>query len=101
MKKILLRMKLTISILLLMFLQVSAKVHSQERLTLTEKGISWERFFELLEKRGNYTFLYKNDVLPHKQKIDVAVVDQTIPEILETVFRNSPLSYQLFSGNLI
>ena len=101
MKKIALRMKLSFSILLLTFLQVSAKVHSQERLTLTEKGITWERLFELLEKRSQYTFLYKNDVLPAKQKIDVAVVDQTIPEILETVFRNSPLSYQLFSGNLI
>src|ERR1700761_5895316 len=101
MKKILLRMKLSISFLLLTFLQVSAKVHSQERLTLTEKGISWERLFDLLEKQSHYTFLYKNDVLPSKQKIDVAVVNQTIPEILETVFKNSPLSYQLFSGNLI
>ena len=101
MKKILLGMKLSISILLLTFLQVSAKVHSQDRLTLTEKGISWERFFELLEKKSNYTFLYKTDVLPHKQKIDVVVVDQTIPQILETVLRNTPLSYQLLSGNLI
>jgi len=101
MKKIFLGMKLSICILLLTFLHVSAKVLSQDRLTLTEKGISWERFFELLEKKGNYTFLYKTDVLPHKQKIDVVVVDQTIPQILETVLHNTPLSYQLLSGNLI
>jgi len=101
MKKIILRMKLTISILLLTFLQVSAKVHSQERLTLTEKGISWERFFELLEKRSNFTFLYKNDVLPPHQKIDVAVVDRTIPQILETVLHNTPLTFQLLAGNLV
>ncbi len=94
-------MKLSICILLVTFLQVSAKVHSQERLTLTEKQISWERLFDLLQKKSHYTFLYKNDVLPARQKIDVAVVNQTIPEILETVFRNSPLSYQLLSGNLI
>src|SRR5579871_1247726 len=101
MKKILLRMKLTISFLLLTLLQVSAKVHSQEKLTLTEKGISWERLFDLLEKRSHYTFLYKNDVLPARQKLDVSVVEQTIPQILETVFRNSPLSWQLLGGNLI
>lgn len=94
-------MKLTISLLLLMFLQVSAKVHSQEKLTLTEKAISWERLFDLLEKRGHYTFVYKNDVLPSRQRIDVTAVDQTIPQILETVFRNSPLTYQVLSGDLI
>jgi len=101
MKKILLRMKLSISILLLTFLQVSAKVHSQDRLTLTEKGISWERFFLLLERHSNYTFLYKNDVIPRGQKIDVAAVNETIPEILEKVLRNTPMSYQLLAGNLV
>src|ERR1700761_2200537 len=101
MKKILVRMKLTISLVLLMFLQVSAKVHSQEKLTLTEKAISWERFFDLLEKRSHYTFVYKNDVLPSRQKIDVTAVDQTIPQILETVFRNSPLTFSVLSGDLV
>jgi len=97
----LLRMRLSFAILLLTFLQVSAKVHSQEKITIDEKGITWERFFQLMEKRSNYTFLYKDDVLPREQKIDVSFTDRTVPQILDEVLRNSNLSYQLLSGNLI
>jgi len=97
----LLRMRISFTILLLTFLQVSAEVRSQEKITLDEKGITWERFFQLMEKHSNYTFLYKDDVLPRDQKIDVNVTDRTVPQILDEVLRNSGLSYQLLSGNLV
>lgn len=99
--EILLRMKLATALLLLTFLQVSAKVHSQDRITLSEKGISWTQFFDLLQKKSNYTFVYKDDILPREEKIDVAEVDRTVPQILDKVLRNSQLSYQLINGNLV
>src|ERR1700733_12159002 len=88
-KKILLRMKLSFSLLLLTFLHVSAAVHSQDKLTLNEKSISWEKLFDLLEKKSNYTFLYKDNVLPRKEKIDVQADELTVPQILDNVFRHS------------
>lgn len=99
--EILLRMKLAIALLLLTFLHVSAKVHSQDRITLSEKGISWAQFFDLLQKKSNYTFVYKDEVLPRQEKIDVAVVDRTVPQILENVLRNSTLTFQVLKGNLV
>lgn len=99
--EILLRMKLAIALLLLTFLQVSAKVHSQDRITLSEKGISWAQFFDLLQKKSNYTFVYKDEVLPRQEKIDVSEVDRTVPQILEKVLHNSTLAYQVLSGNLV
>jgi TonB-linked SusC/RagA family outer membrane protein len=99
--EILLRMKLSFALLLLTFLHVSAKVHSQDRITLTEKGISWAQFFDLLQKKSSYTFVYKDDILPRQEKIDVAAVDRTVPQILENVLRNSPLTYQVLNGNLV
>jgi len=54
----LLRMKLSFALMLLTFLQVSASVHSQDRLTMNVKQIGWQSFFDLLEKESNYTFLY-------------------------------------------
>ncbi|HXO75107.1 MAG TPA: TonB-dependent receptor plug domain-containing protein, partial [Puia sp.] len=93
-------MKLSLAFLLL-FMQVSANVRSQDKLTITEKGISWVQFFDLLQKKSNYTFAYKDETLPRKEKFDVAVVDRTVPQILDNVLRNSPLSYQLMAGNLI
>jgi TonB-linked SusC/RagA family outer membrane protein len=99
--EILLRMKLAIALLLLTFLQVSAKVHSQDRITLSEKGISWAQFFDLLQRKSNYTFVYKDEVLPRQERIDVAEVDRTVPQILDKVLRKSPLTYQVLTGNLV
>jgi TonB-linked SusC/RagA family outer membrane protein len=100
-EKILLRMKLSISLLLLTFLHVSATVHSQDKLTLTAKNINWEKLFDLLEKKSNYTFLYKDNVLPRKDRIDVEAADLTVPQILDNVFRNTKLSYQVLSSRLV
>src|ERR1700738_4064679 len=99
--KILLRMKLTFSLLLLAFLHVSATVYSQDKLTLTAKSISWEKLFDLLEKKSTYTFLYKDNVLPRREKIDVEASELTVPQILDNVFRNTKLTYQVLSSHLV
>jgi TonB-linked SusC/RagA family outer membrane protein len=100
-KKMLLRMKLSFALMLLTFLQVSARVHSQDRLTMNVKQIGWQSFFDLLEKKSNYTFLYKDNVLPHDEKIDVEVSELTVPQILDIAMRRSPLAYQLLPNRLI
>jgi TonB-linked SusC/RagA family outer membrane protein len=100
-KKIVLRMKLSSCLLLLTFLQVSAHVRSQDRLTITLKNIGWSSFFDLLEKKSNYTFVYKDNVLPRNEKIDVEARALTVPEILDNVLRRSPLRYQLLPNRLV
>lgn len=100
-KKIALRMKLSSCLLLLTFLQVSAHVHSQDRLTITIKNIAWSSFFDLLEKKSNYTFVYKDNVLPRNEKIDVDAKALTVPEILESVLKTSPLKFQVLPNRLV
>jgi TonB-linked SusC/RagA family outer membrane protein len=100
-KKTLLRMNLSSCLLLLTFLQVSAHVHSQDKLTMNVQRIGWQPFFDLLEKESNYTFVYKDNVLPRNEKFDVDVKDLTVPQILDVVFRNSDLSYQQLTNRMI
>jgi TonB-linked SusC/RagA family outer membrane protein len=100
-KKILLLMRLTSCLLLVTFLHVSANVRSQDKLTVNVRQIGWQPFFDLLEKKSNYTFLYKDNVLPGHDKFDVEVSEMTVPQILDNVMRNSPLSYQLMPNRLI
>ncbi len=100
-KKTLLRMNLSSCLLLLTFLQVSAHVHSQDKLTMNVKSIGWQPFFDLLEKESNYTFVYKDNVLPRNEKIDVDVKDLTVPQILDIVFQHTALSYQQLANHLI
>ena len=100
-KKIVLCMKLSSCLLLLTFLQVSAHVRSQDRLTMTIRNIGWQSFFDLLEKKSNYTFLYKDNALPRNEKIDVEARALTVPEILDNVLRRSALSYQVLPNHLV
>ena len=100
-KKILLRMKLSSCLLLLTFLQVSAHVRSQDKVTVNVKSIGWQSFFDLLEKKSSFTFLYKDNALPHNEKIDVEAKELTVPQILDNVLRHSVLSYQLLPNHLV
>jgi TonB-dependent starch-binding outer membrane protein SusC len=100
-KKILLLMRLTSCLLLVTFIHVSAHVRSQDKLTVNVHQIGWQPFFDLLQKKSNYTFLYKDNVLPSHDKFDVEVSELTVPQILDNVLRNSPLSYQLMANHLI
>ena len=97
----LLCMRLTSCLLLLTFLHVSANVRSQEKLTVNVRNIGWQPFFELLQTKSNYNFLYKDNILPRNDKFDVAVSELTVPQILDAVLRNSPLTYQLLPNRLI
>jgi hypothetical protein len=100
-KKMLLCMRLTSYLLLLTFLHVSAHVRSQDKLTVNVRHIGWQPFFELLQTKSNYTFLYKDNTLPRNEHFDVAVSELTVPQILDAVLRNSPLTYKLLPNRLI
>jgi len=100
-KKILLLMRLTSCLLLVTFLHVSANVRSQDKLTVNVRQIGWQPFFDLLQKKSSYTFLYKDNVLPRHDKFDVDASELTVPQILDNVLRNSPLSYRMLANHLI
>ena len=99
-KEILLCVKLTTAILLFALLHVSAAVHSQEKINLNVKNVSFDKLFDLLEKKSTYTFLYNNQAIP-SQTVDVNVKEVTVPQILSDVLKNSGLSFRILSQNLI
>ncbi len=99
-KEILLCVKLTTAFLLFALLHVSAAVHSQEKINLNVKNVSFDKLFDLLEKKSTYTFLYNNQAIPN-QTVDVNVKAVTVPQILSDVLKNSGLSFRVLPQNLI
>ena len=93
-------MKITTIILFATFLQLSAKSFSQERLSLEYKNVNLEKVFKAIGKKSDYTFLYKNNMIPNK-RIDVNATDMSIPEILDQVLAGTTLSYKILSNKLI
>jgi hypothetical protein len=77
-KKILLFVKLTFSVLLIALLHVSAAVRSQEKLNINVKNVNLEKLFDLLEKKSNYSFLYNNQAIPDKV-INAELKELTVP----------------------
>lgn len=93
-------MKLTCILLLVTLIHVSARVHSQEKLDLNVKNVNLEKFFELLEKRSSYTFLYSDQAIPNKV-VNIDVKDYTVLQILDFTLRNTGLSYRVLSDKLV
>ncbi|MFI5157971.1 MAG: SusC/RagA family TonB-linked outer membrane protein [Sphingobacteriales bacterium] len=99
-KKTLLYVKLTFTLILLTLLHVSAKVHSQDKINLNVKNVSFDKLFDLLEKKSNYTFLYNNQAIPDGT-VNVDVKNISVPQILNTALANTGLSFRILSQKLI
>lgn len=99
-KKILLCVKLTCVFILLTLLHVSAKVRSQEKLNLNVKNVNLEKFFDLLERKSNYSFLYNNQAIP-SQTVNLKARDLTVTQILDNALSHTGLAYKVMSDKLI
>lgn len=99
-RKFIMRMKLTSILLCLGFLQLSANGFSQEKLTVDYDNINIGKLLNILGKKSNYTFLYKNEVLPEK-KISISMSDAHLRDILDKALEGTRLEYRLMANNLV
>ncbi|WP_214073041.1 SusC/RagA family TonB-linked outer membrane protein [Mucilaginibacter sp. dw_454] len=99
-RKILLCVKLTTLIILAALVHVTAAVRSQDKLNLNVKGVKFEKFFELIEKQSNYTFLYNNGTIP-RGEVNIDVNNVTVPQILDNALKNTGLAYRILPNNLV
>lgn len=98
--KILLAMKLTVILLFLGFLQVSADGFSQ-RITLSEKNTSFNNLFESIKKQSGYTFFYNNKLIKEEGKISVELKNVTLDEALSRILKDRPFSYMIMNKTVV
>ncbi|MNJ98388.1 TonB-dependent Receptor Plug Domain protein [compost metagenome] len=98
-KKLLLVMKLTILILLVSLLSVSAKTFSQ--INLREKNIPLEQILKKVRKQTGYTFIYESNLLKKGSLVSVNLTDVSLDEALKAIFKNQPLTYKMVDKNVI
>ncbi|HWJ29772.1 MAG TPA: TonB-dependent receptor plug domain-containing protein, partial [Flavisolibacter sp.] len=92
--KTLLVMKFLAIFLFAVCLQVSAKGFSQT-ITLSEKRITLQKLFLKINQQTGYQFFYKDQLLDKAGKIDIEVKNAPLTEVLQTCFKNLPLSYSI------
>ena len=100
-KKALLVMKLTLLLLLVGILQVSANVNGQDKISLNVSHVEIGRVLSNIEKQSNYRFLYNNALKSIQQKISIDVHDSDIKDALNNIFSGTDLMYKMLENNLI
>lgn len=98
-KQLLMRMKLTFTLLLTSVLFVNAKSFSQT-LTLSLKNTSLSEVFSEIEKQSGYSFVYGKEQLLQAKKLNLEVTSAELKTVLDLVFKDQSLTYSI-SGKYI
>lgn len=94
-------MKLTIAMLLIACLQVSARGWSQDRITLKMTGADIKKVLFAIEKKSNYRFLFSENALKSKPKVTIDAVEAPVTDVLNKVLENTGVSYKILGSNLV
>jgi len=87
-------MRLTAILLTVACLQASAGSYAQ-KVTLSAKKQSLETVFKEIKSQTGYVFWYKLDMLKHANKVTISVVDQDLAKVLDAIFKDQPLVYEI------
>jgi len=98
--KILLTMKLTTLLIIAAMLQVSAASKAQTA-TLSEKNAPLKAVFNTISDQTGYDFVVSTSVLKLAAPVTITVKDKSLKTVLDEIFTNQPLQYQLQEKTVI
>lgn len=98
--KTLLVMKLTIVLLITFVLNVNAKSVAQS-VTLSGKDMTLKQVFSAIEKQTGYVFINNKGALTGTKTVSLTVNNQPLKELLDVVFKNQPLEYNIQGKTII
>lgn len=99
--KIFLCMKLTFVFTVLFCINSSANLHSQTRLTMHLKNVSFTDLFLAIEKKTDYRFIYNDDIIPSGKTLEVAARNEEVLHLLTRVLSDAPLRFKLAGERVI
>lgn len=100
--KYLLLMKLTVLFIFLASLQcIAYSGIGQDRINLDLKNVTIKTVLKKITENSKYNFVYKSEIFPGDIKVDVFAKDATIDYVMESVLKNTNLSYQKTAPHLI
>ena len=91
--QILLVMRLTVLLLTLGFLHVSAHGFSQEKITLNVKNMTLDDVFKEITKQSGYYFWSGSNMPELNDKVDVAIKNGSIQEVMDQCLSGLGLTY--------
>lgn len=101
MQKLVLTMKLTIMLIIIFTVSVSAAGFSQNKINLEVKKSAISNVIRQIEGQTSYRFLYNENLEGIRNKVSVTLSDATIDAAMEELLRGTNLSYQALENQLI
>ena len=98
-RMMIMKLNLTLFILFLTFMQVSAEGFAQ-KITLERKNVTLERVFQFVEKQTQYVFVHNSEEL-RNTRIDISVKNVSIEELMEKCLKNLPFTYKIVKHNIL
>jgi len=93
-------MKLTLSIMLIACMQVSANGYGQT-ITLSETNASLNEIFPKIEKQSGYLFWYNDALLHEARKVNITVKNATLQQVLDLCFQGQPFTYEIIDKMVV
>ena len=88
-------------VILFVIILISAQVHSQNKLSLNINNASIKEVLQKIEAETNYRFIYESGKVDVDKKVTVNATDQTVEQILATVFKGGNMEYIVTENNTI
>ncbi len=83
-------------------LQASAKVYSQDaKIDLKLEHSTISKALKIISDKSDYHFLYNNDLLPKKTRINLTVSQKTVPELMNSILAKTGLTWRVLDNKLI
>ncbi|RYE24719.1 MAG: hypothetical protein EOP45_05510 [Sphingobacteriaceae bacterium] len=95
-----LKMKLTVTLLLLSMLQAVAATYGQN-VTINVDKASFEKVTQIIAKQTGYHFLYNKQYMNNSVPVTLHVQDQPIKNVLTKFFAEQPFEYIINETNVI
>jgi hypothetical protein len=101
-EKILLKMKLTLTVLLFCIVSANATTYSQNtKLDIDISGKSVIELFNEIEQKSEFYFFYQKEDLQQLQDVSVEANDATVMEILDEVLEGTSLDYKIVDKYIV
>jgi TonB-dependent starch-binding outer membrane protein SusC len=95
-------MRLTLFLLVGLLFSASASSYSQNtRLDIKLKNGNVSDLMKYVEDNSEFVFLYKNEDVDMKKKLDFELEDATIQQVLETAFREQNLEWDVYDRQIV
>lgn len=84
------------------FLQLHAfKCEAQNNINLNLNDVTSAEVFKEIESLTNYKFIYKDKIFNEKEKLTIKAENESIKEVLDTLFSNSDIDYRIIGSQIV